>query len=123
MNHGLNIAHPVIGIILTEIAKCLLKFGLDIGVQLHPRRKAPEDVGCDREITSTCQVVAFLPNARIHAEYFRDNDNRGTRTGRWRGDIDGKQRILTQRVNLHIFTHFMLLSGHSPQLRDSIEPL
>jgi hypothetical protein len=64
-------------------------------------------------------MVAFLPNARIHAEYFRDNDNRGTRTTRWRGDIDGENGILPQRVNLHIFTHFILLSGYSPQLRDS----
>ena len=55
MNHGFDIAHSVIGIILAEIAKCLLKIGLNIGIELNPRCKAPEDVGGNREITSIRQ--------------------------------------------------------------------
>src|SRR5690606_10312224 len=63
-----NVLDPEIGVILTEVAERLLKFGLDIGTELNPGGETPEDIGRDREVALGRPIIAFLANARVHAE-------------------------------------------------------
>ena len=44
LDDGFDIENAVIGIILLEIAECLLQLRLDIGIKLDPRLDPPEQV-------------------------------------------------------------------------------
>ena len=90
MDHRLNIAHAIIGIILPEIAEGFLKLRLDIGIEFNTRCEAPEDVRRNRQIPRRRQQVALLPNTGIHTKYLWNDDNGGARLARWRRNIDGK---------------------------------
>ena len=102
VDRGLDILDPVVGVILAEIAERLLKFGLDIGAELHPGREAPEDVGCDREIAFGRPIVAFLADAFVDAEDFGDDDDRARAVGVGACDIGGDRAGAVERRDVGV---------------------
>jgi len=86
-DRGLDVLDAVVGVILAEIAECLLQFGLHIGIEFDARRETPEDVGRDGQIALRRPIVAFLADARIDAENLRDHDDRAGAVGVGARDI------------------------------------
>ena len=101
----LDVIDAVIGIVLLEIAEGLLKFGFDVRVQLDAGSKAPEQVRRDREIALGGPLVALLADAGVHAEDFRNDDDRRARGAGRARDIGRDRPGVVIGGDLHGFGH------------------
>ena len=92
MNRGLDIQDAVVGVILTEIAQCLLELFGYIGIGLNPWSKPPEQIWCHCQITCPGPALALLANTLVHPEDFRNDNDRGLRRASGAGDIGRNPR-------------------------------
>ena len=109
---GFDVLHPVIGLILSEIAKGFLKLFFNIGIKFDPGCKTPEYIDGNRQIASLSPFVALLPDAWIHAENFGDHDHRSFGFAGGFGDIGTEHGVFIESTNLGHLAH-----DHSPEIK------
>jgi hypothetical protein len=104
-DRGLDVRDCLVEIEVEADLHRLLKLVRHVGIDIVAGGEAPEYVGRDREIALGRPIVDLVADARIHAENFLDDDDRGTGFAVRTRQPGGEAAFAGQRVDFGPLTH------------------